>query len=151
MAAGALTFLNIAKPKLINGTVDADGHTFKLALCDSSQALSAAFVGSSGDGRYADLTGEMATGGGYTTGGKTLTTVSLTLSAGVVYWDADDVTWAAITKTGIKYAVLYDDTAANKPILGFFELNAGGDVSPVGNDLSVIWPSSPTPGFATLT
>ena len=139
MAAGAFTVFQIARPKILNGGFDFDSHTLKLALCDASQALASNFVGASTDGRYADLTGEMANGNGYTTGGKTLTTVTVTLAGGIAHVDADDVTWAAITKTGIKYAVLYDDTNANKALIGFFELNAGGTISPVGNDLSVLW------------
>lgn len=148
MAAGAFTVLDIAKPKFINGGFDFDSHTFKLALCGATQALSAAFTGSSGDGRYADLTDEMANGNGYTTGGKTLTTLVVSITGSSAYFDADDVTWAAITKTGIKYGVLYDDTHANKAIVGFFELNAGGTISPVGNDLSVLWNAA---GIFTLT
>ena len=72
MAAGNWTVFNRAKLKLANGTFDLDTNTFKMALTTSSQALADTFAGTSTDCRYADLTAEVASGGGYTTGGKTL-------------------------------------------------------------------------------
>lgn len=47
-----------------------------------------------------DITNEIAAGGGYTTGGNTLTTTEITVaspSAGVLKYDHDDVQWASST------------------------------------------------------
>lgn len=137
MAAGAFTVLNIAKQKLINGVHDIDTHTFKMALTTSSQALDATFAGASTDARYADLTAQVANGNGYTTGGKTLT-MALSRTGGVVTVDCDDQSWTAATFTA-KYAVIYNDTDANKSILGFVDLEttSGTGLSPSNGTLAI--------------
>ena len=51
---------------------------------------------------YNDLTNEIGSGGGYTTGGTTITTTEVTVgspAAGQLKWDHDDATWAASTIT----------------------------------------------------
>lgn len=77
MAAGTPTFFPPAKKKLLNGGFNISSDALKAALCTSAQALSAGFVGASGDSRYADLTAEVANGNGYTTGGAALAGVAL--------------------------------------------------------------------------
>lgn len=89
-----------------------------------------------------DLTGELTAGGGYTTGGATLTGVAVTYDAGtnIVKIDADDPVWAALTKSGIRYAVIYDDTPATdatKPLLGYVDF--GEDLASVGGPFTVQW------------
>lgn len=139
MAVGPFTVFDRAVPKIGNGVFDFDSHTFKAIICDDSQPLSATFAGTSTDCREADLTGEFSTGGGYTAGGKTLTTVTFTRTGGAVTFDADDLVWSALTLTDAAYLVIFDDTAANDDLLGFLELNVGGTISPAGVDLSVLW------------
>lgn len=139
MAVGPVTLFDRALPKLTNGTIDLDSHTFKAMIVNNSQALSTAFAGTSTDCRKADLTGEFSTGGGYTAGGKTLTTVTLTRTLGLVKFDADDLLWAALTLSNAQYLVIYDDTAANDDLVGYVELNVGGTISPAGVDLQVNW------------
>lgn len=135
MAAGNFTFFDIGKLKVLNGTIDLDTDTIKAALTTSSQALSASFSGSSTDARYADLTNE-ATGTGYTAGGQALSSTTLSQSSGTVTYDAADLTWSALTST-FKYLVLYDDTAANKDLIGFWDLNTSGSVTLSGSDLTI--------------
>lgn len=135
MAAGNFTFFDIGKLKVLNGTVDLDTDTIKAALTTSSQALSASFSGSSTDARYADLTNE-ASGTGYTAGGQALSSATLSQSSGTVTFDAADLTWSALTAT-FKYLVLYDDTAANKDLIGFWDLNTSGSVTLSGSDLTI--------------
>ncbi len=48
---------------------------------------------------HADLTNEIGSGGGYTTGGTAFTATEVTLSSGTLTWDFADVTWAASTIT----------------------------------------------------
>lgn len=142
MAAGNFTILNIAKPKIGNGLIDLDTHTFKIALCENGQALAANFIGASTDGRYADLTDEVPNGTGYTTGGETLANVTWAGGTGTVTFDADPTTWVAATFTA-KYAVIYDDTAANKDILGFVDLETTDPAgrSSAGGDFTLQWPT----------
>ena len=134
MAAGAWTVFNIAKLKLANGTFDLDTQTFKMALTTASQALAATFAGTSTDCRYADLTAEVANGGGYTTGGKTLT-ATWTRATGTITFDCDDQAWTSSTITA-KYAVIYADNT-NDDLLCFCELDTGGSVSTVSGTLTV--------------
>lgn len=142
MAVGNFTLFNIAKKKLGDGTIDLDTHTFKIALCGSSQSIDATFAGTSTDARYADLTAQLSTANGYTSGGATLASVTWTRSTGTVTFDAADVSWT-LTGAGItyKYGVVYDDTATNKDLLGFFDAdNSSGSAT-----------TSPTAGTHTIT
>jgi hypothetical protein len=134
MAAGAWTVFNIAKEKLADGTFDLDTQTFKMALTTASQALAATFAGTSTDCRYADLTNEVANGGGYTTGGKTLT-CTWVRSTGTITFDCDDQAWTASTITA-KYAVIYADNT-NDDLLCFCELDTVGSVSTTAGTLTV--------------
>lgn len=136
MAAGDWTVFNIAKKKIGDGTFDMDSHTFKMALTTSAQALADTFAGTSTDCRYADLTDEVASGGGYTTGGKTLT-ATWTRATGTVTFDCDDQAWTSSTITA-RYAVIYDSTDANAGLLCFCLLDsAPADVSTVSGTLTV--------------
>lgn len=148
MAAGVITLFNIAKEKLADGTFDLDSQTFKVVLCDSSQALSASFAGTSTDCRYADLTGELSTANGYTAGGLTLTT-TWTRSSGTMTFDADDAAWT-LTGAGItyKYAVIYADNT-NDDLLCFFDVDTGGgSISPSAGAHTLQWNAS---GLFTLS
>jgi len=135
MPAGNFAVFNIAKKKLADGTFDLDTQTFKMALTTSAQALDATFAGTSTDCRYADLTAEVASGGGYTTGGKTLT-ATWTRATGTITFDVDDQAWTASTITA-KYAVIYL-TTGNADLLCFVDLDTGGgSVSTTAGTLTI--------------
>ena len=135
MAAGSWIVFNRAKLKLANGTFDLDTQTFLMALTTSAQALDATFVGTSTDCRYADLTAEVASGGGYTTGGKTLT-ATWTQSTGTITFDVDDQAWTASTITA-KYAVIYANNT-NDDLLCVVDLDTGGgSVSTTAGTLTI--------------
>jgi hypothetical protein len=135
MAAGNWIVFNIAKTKLANGTFDLDTQTFKMALTTSAQALDATFAGTSTDCRYADLTAEVASGGGYTTGGKTLT-ATWTRATGTITFDVDDQAWTSSTITA-KYAVIYL-TTGNADLLCVVDLDTGGgSVSTTAGTLTI--------------
>ena len=136
MAAGAWTVFNIAKLKLANGVFDLDTNTYKMALTTSAQALAATFVGTSTDCRYTDLTNEVANGNGYTTGGKTLTP-TWTQSTGTMTFDCADEAWTSSSITA-RYAVIYDDTTANKNLLAYCLLDSTpADVTTSNGTLTV--------------
>lgn len=142
MAAGVFIVLNRARTKIGSGVIDLDAGGFKACLVEAAQALTADFAGGSGDARYADLTAECS-GTGYTAGGVDMTGESWTRAAGVVKFDADDVTFDTVTldTDGAKWIVVYQDTATNKDILGFMDLNTGDPdgVFPSAADLVVTW------------
>lgn len=142
MSAGQFTIFDLAIPKLHKAIFDLPGQTIKVALCDGSQALTSAFSGTSGDCRYSDLTGEVANGNGYTTGGSTLAGVAATALLGVTKLDADDAVWGALTKTGLVYGVMYDFSSANKDLIGYCELNSGGSVDTSGGAFTIQWNSA---------
>ena len=135
MAAGNWIVFNRAKLKLANGTFDLDTNPFFMALTTSAQALDATFVGTSTDCRYADLTAEVASGGGYTTGGKTLT-ATWTQATGTITFDVDDQAWTASTITA-KYAVIYANNT-NDDLLCVVDLDTGGgSVSTTAGTLTI--------------
>lgn len=138
MAASAFTILNTAKKKLVDGTFDLDTHIFKVALLTTAVSLSASTTVDT----YAEITSQV-TGTGYTTGGATLSGVTVTGTSTVTF-DANDVTWSASTITA-KYAVIYSDTAASKDILGYVDLDTTSGSTTVSSttaDFTITWNAS---------
>lgn len=85
---------------------------------------------------------ELASGNGYTTGGATLANSAVTYTGKTTKWDADDLTWAALTKT-LRLAWIYAsktvDTIVN-PLIGYVLLDTTpADVSVSGVDFSINW------------
>ena len=142
MAVGPIQFLDQRLPEIWSASTDWTTHEVRAILCDDSQLLSTDFAGVSGDALYSDLTGELSTGGGYTQGGVLVDNFSTTLNTVSTHFgvlDADNISWPALTKSGIAYCVLLDFTYSDPLILGFFELNVGGTVDSTGQDLNVLW------------
>ena len=142
---------------LAAGIVDWDSDTLKCALVDSGAAgsISTASV-------WADVSSyEIANGNGYTTGGATIgtSTVSaadrVTRSSTTVTLDCDDVQWTA---TGgeipaWRYAVLYSEKVTGgvtNPIIGYVyeSLSADVDATPEDTPLIIRWNPS---GVYTIT
>ena len=106
MAAGAWTFTNGGRTRLLNGTFDIDTDSFKCALFLSTSNIGAAST------TYAGVTNEHANANGYTTGGIA---VALTL-AGTTTVTTDvttDPVWTAsggsiIARFGVIYEVAGD-------------------------------------------
>ena len=92
MPAGNIIIPNLAKLNLFNATnlLAANPANFHLVLLDNTFNHDDAT-----DEVLADLSGEIANGNGYTTGGEALTGVTLTQTAGVVTFDADPIVWTA--------------------------------------------------------
>jgi hypothetical protein len=91
-----------------------------------------------------DLTNEVASGGGYTTGGVSLAGKTLTYNAGTntVTFDANDVQWASSTITA-RSAVFSDrtpGTAATQPLIGYQLSDA--DISSTGGNYDLIFNAS---------
>jgi hypothetical protein len=126
MAAGQFTLFDSFIPNVGEGLIDLDNDTFKLAILGSGYAPSA------GHNVLADVSGnEIAAGNGYTAGGATLPSVSWTYVGNRATFDSGDAVFTAAggALTG-HYAVIYDDTAAGKPLVGYYLLDEGDlDVS----------------------
>ena len=140
MAAGNFVVLDAAQEK-IGAAVNLDSDAFSLVLTTNAQALTAGFVGASGQALYADLTAEVV-GTGYSAGGEAMTGVAWSTTGDVTEFSADPVTWETATLTA-KYAVLIDTTVAGDPIIGYADLETTDPSgrSAAATDFTVSWPS----------
>jgi len=119
MASGlyAITFLNALKNDLDLDLDDTTADRFKVMLVTSS------YTPDFGTHDFkTDVTNEVA-GTGYSAGGESLSSVTLTQSGGTITFDADDVTWTSSTITA-RGAVVYDDTLVNKPLICYIDFAA---------------------------
>lgn len=133
MAAGNWVMPDATRIKLLNGTLDIDDNSWKIALILEAENLT---VGD--DSVYSDFSHEHANEHGYTREAKSVT---LTLSNGAtVKVDMDgDAVWTADSGSILaKWAAIYKADGA-KDILVFCLLEAGGDnvEATDGNTLTV--------------
>lgn len=115
--------------------LDTGGDTIKCMLIDSTRAPVEAtdeFIGP-------DINANEVSGTGYTAGGATLANQTVTLAAGTVTFDGDDITWSqnAAGFNNARYAVLYKDTGtpATSPVIAF--CNFTTDQNNVDGDLTL--------------
>ena len=88
------------------------------------------------DAVKADLT-EISAGNGYTAGGTTVTVTASAQASGTYKLVGDDVTFTATGSVGpTRYAVLYNDTAANDNLIGFWDY--GSSITLANGDSLVI-------------
>ena len=107
------------------------GDTFKIALYTSSATLGATTTAYS-------VTNEVATGGGYSAGGNTLTNITPTTSGTTAFTDFADTTWSASTITA-NGALIYNSNASNAStvVLAF-----GSDKSSSSGDFTIVFPTA---------
>ena len=147
--AASLTFYNSFREYVADGTIDLDTDTFKVTLHSSSYTPNA-----DTHTVYADLTNELITANGYTSGGATLGTVTWNRSGGTATFDAADTVWTASGGTiTARYAVIRKDGTANaivSPLICYILLDTTpADVTTTaGNTLTLQWNAS---GILTIT
>lgn len=122
--------------KAFNKEIDLDSDTIKLALLTSSYTPN-----QDTHDYFDDVVGNEVTGTGYTAGGATLSTKSVTYdsASNTLIFDADDVTWSSSTITA-RYAVLYDATPgtnATRPLIGYVDFTS--DQSSTSGNFTVTW------------
>ena len=135
MASGlyGVTFLNALKNDLALDLDDTTADRFKVMLVTS------AYTPDFGAHDFkADVTNEVA-GTGYSAGGESLTSVTLTQTGGTITFDAADVTWASSTITA-RAAVIYDDSLASDPLIAYIDF--GADKSSSNGDFVITWDAS---------
>lgn len=98
------------------GKHDFSADQLKIALFSTQPDATTAAV-------FADLSGEVSAGNGYTAGGANVTTTSWTQSAGTATLVVADAT---ITASGgsvgpFQYVVLYNGTATNDELIGYYD------------------------------
>ncbi|MFI9490491.1 hypothetical protein ACIG8K_02785 [Streptomyces halstedii] len=118
--------------KVLGKQIDLVNDTIKVALVSGSYTPNR-----DTHDEWADVSANEVTGTGYTAGGKTLVSKTLTYSNTKDYWtfDAADLTWTSAT-VSFRYAVIYDDTATGKPLLGIVDF---GSQSASNQDVAIKW------------
>lgn len=122
------------KSDLLSGLQDfaTGGDTFKIALYTSSATLDSTTT------TY--TTSNETTGTGYTAGGLTLTSQSVTLSGTTAYIDFADASWTSSTISAAG-ALIYNSTNSNKAVC---VLNFGGTYSSTNGTFTVQFPAATT-------
>jgi hypothetical protein len=114
MATSAWNKFNDFSEQLVRGVHDFDANTFKVALASAAPSAS--------DTQLSQITTQLSTGGGYTSGGET-TTITIAEVSGTTTVSGTEIVWTG-TGSGFgtfRYAVLYNDTAANDPLIAWFD------------------------------
>jgi hypothetical protein len=100
-----LIYNNVRRKGLI-GQINFSSDTFKMLLMNTSYSPAATHQS------YGDVSTYEVSGSGYTPGGATLAGISITETNGVCTWTFTSPTWASCTLSGVRYAIIYDSTAA---------------------------------------
>lgn len=130
--------------KVANKEIDFDSDTIKVALCTSSYTPD-----QDAHDYFNDITNEV-TGTGYSAGGATLGSKTVTYTSGTntQAFDAADTQWASSTITA-RYAIIYDaspGSAATNPLIGYVDF--GADVISTGGNFDIAWAAG---GIFTVT
>ena len=127
---------NAAKQKLMDGSIDLDTNTIKVALVTSSYTPN---IDTHED--FADVTNEVS-GTGYTAGGATLSSKTVTKDTtndrGV--FDAADVTWSTSNITA-RAAVVYKSTGTPADSWLLCYVDFGSDKVSTAGDFKITWDS----------
>jgi hypothetical protein len=124
---------------LFNKEIDYDTDTIKVALVTSSYTPN-----QDTHDYFDDVVSNEASGTGYTAGGATLASKTITYDGGTnkMTLDAADVSWAASSITA-RYAVVYDaspGTDATRPLLAYVDF--GSNQSSSSGTFTVSWSAS---------
>lgn len=129
---------NVFKRELLKGNHDLDGGaTYKIALYTSSASLGAATA------NYAATSNQVANGSGYTTGGATLSSPTVTMSTTVSYVDFADVSWTSASFTANGAFIYQSAGDASSGDNAFLVLAFGGDFTASNGTFTIQFP---TPG-----
>lgn len=137
MAEGAISVYTVFKEQLLKSAIldlSSAGTTVKITL-HTGETFSAADTWSTVSGT------EYTTAGNYTADTKALANKAVTADGANVNFDADTVTWTALTlsPTTPACAILRVDDA-NDYLICFVEL---GTTATNGGDYSIVWDTSP--------
>jgi hypothetical protein len=122
--------------KALNKEVDFDSDTIKVALLTSSYTPN-----QDTHDYFDDVIANEVTGTGYSQGGQTLGSKTVTYDSAnnVIILDAADTTWSSSTITA-RYAVVYDDsgaTNASKALIGYVDFSS--DQSSTNGNFTITW------------
>ncbi|MDW8100850.1 MAG: hypothetical protein RML36_15360 [Anaerolineae bacterium] len=116
-------------------------HTIRCALMGSGHTFNPAHV------NWSEVQSNEASGSGYTAGGQALANKSVTKddANNRASFTANNVVWDNVTIT-FYHAVLYNDSATNKPLIGSFDF--GGPVTVSNGRATIVWD---TQGILVIT
>lgn len=131
---------NVFTYDALAGKHDFVNDTFKVALTNTAPIAA--------NSTFSDLT-EITAANGYTAGG-TATSMTLSTSSGVAKAVGTDVVFTASGGSvgPLQYAVLYNDTDASKPLVGFW--NYGSSITLADNETFTV-DYNATDGILTVT
>lgn len=122
---------NSWKREIMSGT-HSSAHTYKMALLTSASTASASTTA------YTGVTGEVASGGGYTTGGTALSGFSVSGTGATARLDFNAPSWSSSTITA-RGAIIYNDTLAGKNAVAV--LDFGADITSTNGTFTVNMPA----------
>ena len=118
------------------------GDTYKLALYTANPYTTASTAYSSGSANQVGTSGT-----GYSTGGNTLTSQSVTISSAVSYVDFADSTWSSATFTAA-FGVIYNNSDSDKLVV---VLDFGGSKTCTNGTFKITMPDPSTPTNAIIS
>ena len=131
------------KGELASGTHNfaSGGNTFKIALYTSNPYSTSSTV--------FDATNEVSSGGGrnYPSGGKELTSQTVTATTATTAIDFADTTFASATFTAA-FAAIYNTSASNKLCV---VLDFGGNKTATNGTFTISYPDPSTPSNAIIS
>jgi hypothetical protein len=120
----------------MDGTIDLDTNTFRMALYLSTSNAATATMSGKGS-----VTNEVASGYGYSSSGKVLAGVTWAAgaSASEWRWTFTAPVWTASggTITGVKYAVIIQNSGSVDKLLCYSQLSTAGFNITTGNTLTI--------------
>jgi len=130
--------------KALNKEIDWDTDTIKVALLTSSYTPD-----QDAHDYFNDVSSAEVSGTGYTAGGATLASKSISYdnATNVIMLDAADTSWSSSTITA-RYAVVYDSTgtASTSALIGYVDFSS--DQSSTSGTFTITWDST---GIARIT
>jgi hypothetical protein len=122
----ASAFCTAGKKALLDAVVS---HTWKAALYTSSATLDATTPAYT-------TTNEVASSGGYSAGGNTLTGAVTSSGSGTAWMDFTDTTWTTATFVA-RYMLIYDSSDSNR---AYAVIDFGSDKTGQGGDFTFVFP-----------
>jgi len=120
------------KEDLLDKEMDMDADTIKIALYTSSATLNATTTAYT-------TSNEVASGGGYTTGGVALANSTVGVSGTTAYVDFDDPEWTSASFTA-RGALIYNDTTTGDKSIAV--LDFGGDFTVSSGTFRIVFPAA---------
>ena len=126
------------KAEILDEQHDLAADTLKIALYTSSASLDASTT--------AYTTSNEISGSGYSAGGETLTSTTVSTSGTTAFFDADDPTWTSASFTA-RGALIYNSTNGDKAIA---VLNFGGDFTVSSGTFRIVFPAAGANAIITI-